>query len=330
MADQPVLTQTWDNLAVTTLARRAPKLVKQTLDRHPLLQDIETQPIVNTGMGLRIEVPLEVGRNTSAAYLQSPDAKMELIDQNATSMAVYRPSLLVCPLKFNRIEKIANSGKEQFVNLMTLKQNQALRTIRELVAINLHGNGTNLKTMGFGAYIPVDPTTGLIGGINRATNPYWRSQVRTIGSWATSGHLGSGSDLPFNLWIACTDGDEEPDASVWDQNCYERYHRSLGGLVRYINADTPGKILGDGLGYPKTNLMYQGKPAILDKKADPDSFFFIHRETFKLYVAPGMNMEPTEMMPIPGALGTFMVLIFFHQYVNDRPMINGRGTGVTN
>jgi hypothetical protein len=329
VADQPVLTQTWDNLAVTTMAKRAPTLARQTLDRHPFLNEIETKSITD-GMGLRIEVPLEVGRNTSASYLQSPDAKMELVDQNATSMAVFRPSLLVCPIKFNRIEKVTNSGKEQFINLMTLKQNQALRTLKELVAINLHGKGDNLKTIGTGSYIPVDPTTGIVGGINRATNPYWRSQVRTVGSWATSGHLGSGADTPFNLWITCTDGDEEPGISLWDQNCYERYHRSLGGLVRYTTPESPGKILGSGLGYPKVNLLYQGKPAVLDKKMDPDTFMFLHQDTFQWYVAPGMNFEPTEMMPMPGSLGTFLVLILFHQLANNRAQLNGRGTGVTN
>jgi len=326
----PVLTQTWDNAAVTTMAKRAPALAKQTLDRHPLLDAIEVETITS-GMGLRIEVPLEIGRNTSAGYLTSPDAKMELVDQTVASMATFRPSLLACPVKFNRIEKVMNSGKEQFINLMTKKSNQALRTMREIVAINLHGKGDNLKTLGLGAYAPVDPTTGIVGGINRATSKFWQSQVRNIGSWATSGHLGSGADLPFNLWVTCTDGDEEPDISVWDQNCYERYHRSLGGLVRYIQAGTPGKILGDGVGYPRTNLMYQGKPAILDKKADPDSFFFLHKGAFKWYVAPGMNFEPTDMMTLPtNPLVTFVVLILFHQWVCDRPQLQGRGTAVTN
>jgi hypothetical protein len=282
-------------------------------------------------MGLRIEIPLEIGRNTSAAYLTSPDSKMELVDQTVASMAVYRPSLLACPVKFNRIEKTMNSGKEQFIKLMTVKSNQALRTMREIVAVNLHGTGANLKTLGLGTYAPVDPTTGILGGINRATSKFWQSQVRNIGSWATSGHLGSAGDLPFNLWISCSDGDKEPDVSVWDQNTYERYHRSLGGLVRYISAQTPGKILGDGIGYPRTNLMYQGKAAILDKKADPDTFFFLHKDQMKWYVAPGMNFEPTDMMTLPtNPLVSFLVLILFHQWVWERPQLNGRGTAVTN
>jgi hypothetical protein len=330
VADQPVLTQTWDNAAVTTMAMRAPGLAKQTLDRHPFLSQVEVQQITS-GMGLRIEIPLEVGRNTSAAYLTSPDARMELVDQNVASMAVYRPSLLACPVKFTKIEKVMNSGKQQFIDLMKRKSNQALRTLRELVAINLHGTGANLKTIGLGAYAPVDPTTGIVGGINSATNKYWQSQVRTIGSWATSGHLGSSADLPFNLWITCTDGDEEPSISVWDQNCYERYHRALGGLVRYIQAGTPGKILGDGVGYPKTNLLYQGKPAILDKKADPDSFFFLHLDDFTWYVAPGMNFEPTDMMTLPtNPFVSFVVLALYHQWVCQRRQLQGRGTGVTN
>lgn len=328
MADIPVLSQTWDNAAVATLAKRAPALAKNSLDRHPFLNEIAVNPITS-GMGLRIEIGLEIGRNTSAAYLTSPDARMELVDQTVATMAVYRPSLLACPVKFNRVEKVQNSGKERFVNLMKLKSNQALRTMKEIIAVNLWGKGENLKTLGMGAFVPQDPTTGIVGGINRATNKYWQSQQQNIGSWATNGHLGSSNDLPFNLWLRCTDGDKEPDISIWDQNTYERYHRSLGGLVRYVNQDAPGKILGDGVGYPRTNLMYQGKPAVLDKKADTDQFTFLHKDTFQWWVAPGMNFEPTDMLTLPtNPLVTFVVLVLFHQLTNNMAMINGRGHSV--
>jgi hypothetical protein len=328
VADIPVLTQTWDNAAVTTLAKRAPSLAKQTLDRHPFLNEITVNPITS-GMGLRIEVGLEIGRNTSAAYLTSPDARMELVDQNVATMAVYRPSLLACPVKFNRVEKVMNSGKEQFVKLMTLKSNQALRTMKEIVAVNLWGTGANLKTIGMGAYVPQDPTTGIVGGINSATNKYWQSQQQNIGSFAANGHLGSSADLLFNLWLRCTDGDEEPAISIWEQAPYEKYHRSLGGLVRYIQQNAPGKILGDGVGYPRTNLMYQGKPAILDKKADANAVAFLHKGDFSWYVAPGMNFEPTDMITLPtNPLVTFVVLILFHQLVCSRRLVNGRAWNI--
>jgi hypothetical protein len=328
-ANIPVLNQAWDSAAVTTLAKRSSTLAKLTLDRHPLLSEI-TVGHIESGMGLRIEKPIEYGRNTSAEYLTSPEAKLELVNQEVATMATFRPSLLCVPVKFNKIEKMMNSSKERFINLMTLKENQALRTQREIVAANLWGKGENLKTIGLGQYVPVDPTSGIVGNINRATAKFWRSQTASIGSWLTNGHLGSAEDRPYDLWQLCSDGDEQPSISVWDPLSFAKYRRSLGNNVRYVQTGTPGKILGDGVGYPKANLMYQEKPAIVDKKADPNTFVFIHKEHFEWYVAPGMNFEPTEMMQLPlHPLVTFVVFILYHQWVCTNPMLQGRGHSVT-
>lgn len=318
------LTQKWDNMAVTTFGRRGPAMVKQTIDTHPLLAEVAVEPITS-GMW-RIEVPLEIGRNSAGGYLTSADGRVEIVDQDVASMAVYRPSLLAVPVKFNRIEKIQNAGKEQFKSLMVLKSNQAMRSMKEIVAANLFGKGDNFKTIGLGASVPTDPATTSVGGVP-VSHKYWRSLSRpNFGSWAANGHLGSANDYLFNGYLYVTTDGEDDVFIVSDFNSYERYHRSLGAAVRYINDDGPTSVLNKG-----RRLSYQGRPWYADRKCDPDTILMLHRNDFQWHVAQGMNFEPTEMLPIDGhPLSSYMALILFHQWVPVRRNRNMRFSGIQN
>lgn len=319
------LTQNWDSLAVSIMAKRAPILAKQTIDDNPLLEEI-SQREIPSGMGLRIEIPLEIGRNPNATYLQNADAIMEIVPTEVAAMAVYKPSLLVCPIKFNDVEKKINSGPEQFADLIQLRLNQARRTLAEILNQNLYGTGSNLKTLGLGAYIPTTVGSNTVGTIAESTAPFWKSQVQTsAGSFAANGHNGTAQDLMLSMWITCSASVKGgyPDLLVGDPLFYQYYSRAEGQRIRILS-NSPGL----GGVYDNGSMSYRGVPIVFDRMADASTVFYIHKDAFSWYTAPGMNMDVSDMRRVSNQpFVSYVVLALFHQWVCERRQLLGKITG---
>ena len=328
MAAISTLTQNWDTAAVLLMAKRAPGLAKQTIDDNPLVEGVTTKEITSM-MGLRIEVPLEIGRNPNAGYLSSFDAMVEIVPTEVAAMAVYKPSLLHCPLKFNAYEKKLATSPEAFANVITIRENQARRTMAEMLNQALYGTGANLKTMGLGAYVPTTVGSNTVGTISETNAPFWKSQVRTgAGSWAANGHNGTANDYMLDMWITCsssaTGAKGSPDLLVADTSVYQYYSANEGQKIRIIS-NSPG--LG---GVYENSLTYRGKPIVFDKMCDAGTVFFLHKDAFSWYVAPGMNMDVSPMLPVSNQpYVSYCVLTLFHQWVCERRNLLGKITGWT-
>lgn len=323
------LTEQWDSAAVLLMAKRAPGLAKQTIDDNPLTEAV-VQKEITSMMGKRIEVPLEIGRNPNVTYLQSFDAQMEIVPTEVATMAVYKPSLLACPIKFNDYEKKLATSPESFDSVITLRENQARRSMAEMLNQFLYGAGANGVTLGLGAYIPTTVGTNTVGTISESVAPFWRSQVRTgAGSWALNGHNGTAQDYMLNMWITCSSSSNgakgHPDLLIADTSVFEYYSASESQKIRIVS-NSPG--LG---GIYENSMTYRGVPIVFDKMCDPGTVFFLHRNAFSWYVAPGMNMDVSPMMRAGSnqPFVSFVVLTLFHQWVCERRQLLGKITGWT-
>ena len=320
------LTQNWDSYTIAIMAERAPTLAKQTIEDNPLLE-AATQKEISSAMGLRIEVPLEIGRNPNAGYLQSFDAMMEIVPTEVAAMAVYKPSLFACPIRFNAGEKKINDSNK-YADLIDLRMNQARRTTAEIINQNLYGTGANLKTIGLGAYIPTTVGSNTVGTISEANAPFWKSQVRTgAGSFAANGHNGTANDYMLDMWITCsssaTGTKGAPSKLVADPLVFQYYSASEGQKIRILSSDKIGGIY-------ENSLTYRGVPMLFDKMCDPATVFFLHDDAFSWYAAPGFNMDVSPMRPVANQpYVDYCVITLFHQWVCNRRNLLGKITGWT-
>ena len=318
------LTQNWDSYTIAIMAERAPTLAKQTIDDNPLLE-AATQREISSAMGLRIERPLEIGRNPNAGYLQSFDAMVEIVPTEVAAMAVYKPSLLACPIRFNAGEKKINDSNK-YADVIDLRMNQARRTLAEILNQALYGVGANLKTIGLGAYIPTTVGSNTVGTINEANAPFWRSQVRTgAGSFAANGHNGTANDYMLDMWITCSSSGNgtkgAPSKLIADPLFYQYYSASEGQRTRILKGDDFGELY-------KGAMTYRGVPILFDKVADPNTVWYSHDDAFSWYAAPGFNMDVSAMRPVGNQpYVDYCVITLFHQWVCDRRNQLGKITG---
>src|SRR5215472_10994080 len=75
------------------------------------------------------------------------------------------------------LEQIQNSGKEQVIDLLEGRIRNAQHTAANGLSFDIYSDGTQAGQInGLQALIPQNPTTGVVGGIDRQTWTFWQSQ----------------------------------------------------------------------------------------------------------------------------------------------------------
>jgi len=74
---------------------------------------------------------------------------------------------------------VQNTGKEQIINLFKGRIGNAERTMKNQLTFGMYSDGTAFSGKivgGLQLLVADNPATGTVGGINRATNAFWRNQ----------------------------------------------------------------------------------------------------------------------------------------------------------
>lgn len=320
----PTQSLTFDNMVVSTLQKRSSKLAVQALMEHRVLAEL-TKNKESTGFGgpNDIVVPLEYGENSTVGYLDSIESEVTVTSQEHLTAARYTPSLLAGVTKWNEEEKTQNQSKEQFINLMEVKERRLKATFRRILAQNLYGDGTGRRTNGLAMYVPSSVGSNTVGGIAEASYSFWKSQVRaSCGSFAANGIFGTANDYVLNAFINCTD-ETQPGLIVSDNLVFEYAHGKFGQAVQYFNNEQFGAV-------GKMELRYQGTRWVWDKDCDSATMFILHPEAFAWYTTPGMDFSMTPVMTPPKQPWVrFTATIIKHQLTCNQRMLLARLSGWT-
>jgi hypothetical protein len=121
-------------------------------------------------------------------------------------------------------------------------------SITNLLAGGVYSDGTGSggkEVTGLNAAVPVAPTSGTYGGIDRATWTFWQSKINN-----TSGLTASTIQAALNtLWAQLVRGTDRPDLMVSDSTIWALYMSSLQAQQRFTNVDSAN------LGFPSIKYM---------------------------------------------------------------------------
>lgn len=137
------------------------------------------------------------------------------------------------------LEMLQNAGKERIIDLIDARMEIAEAQLANLlggstVGVYSDGTGSGGKAVdGLQAIIAGSPSTGTVGGINRATWSFWRNisfdASTDGGTAATSSNIQSYMN---RLAIQLVRGTDGPDLIVADNNYYRLYLESLQAIQR--------------------------------------------------------------------------------------------------
>lgn len=170
--------------------------------------------------------------------------------------AEYALKLCAVPVAISGEELLMNSGNEQMMDLLEKRVSNAEKTLVNKMSAAVYGDGTGSSGKeigGLALLVADDPTSGTVGGINRATtgNEFWRNQ-------SISGDIDKSNitEKMNKLYFKCSRGSDKPDLIVCDDTLYSIYDSSLMDLQRFSDP----KMADAGF----TSLKFKGADVIYD------------------------------------------------------------------
>jgi hypothetical protein len=158
-------------------------------------------------------------------------------------------------------EELQNAGKERVIDLLESRIANAEKTLMNNIALDCYSDGTasgGKQIGGLQLLVADTPTSGTVGGINRATWTFWRDfsfdATTDGGAAATSANIQSYMN---RVYLAISRGTDHPDLIVADNNYYRLYLESLQTIQRVTNVEMASAGF-DNLRYMGADVVYDG------------------------------------------------------------------------
>lgn len=234
------------DILATTIESRTRQVADNVTKNNALLAKMKMSGKIKTfSGGERILQELSFAENSNAGYYSGYDI-LPVGTSDVISAAEFDIKQAAVPVVMSGLEMLQNTGKERMIDLMESRLTVAESTLANLISDGLYSDGTGSagkEIDGLDAAIPIDPTTGTYGGIDRATWTFWRSKINNQTSTADI-------QTQWNsLWSQCVRGSDRPDLILVDGVVWAAYMASLQAQQRFTNPET------GNLGFPTIKFM---------------------------------------------------------------------------
>lgn len=243
--------------------------------KYWLLENLKQGESFKKGQGNPIVGTIEYAVNTTVKAM----SELETVDVNRVDVFDrynYAWKFVGGDMVMSEFEKGVTAGSAGKFDLYAGKIDNLKKSFERQINTDLYsdGTGTNGKQAGgLQLIVPLDPTTGTVGSINRATYTFWRSQQTSGAKTSTAfDNLRSTCRSIYNL---CSNGigEQTPTFMVSTRTEFEGYESLLTINERLVRN---GKGEGDTAvsGYKGTSIMFKDIPWAYDN-ANPAATVYI-------------------------------------------------------
>ena len=277
----------FSEIITTTIRNRSGALADNVSNGNAILRRLTAKGNRKAATGRTIIQELEYAEGTFQWY--SGYEVINITPPDVITAAEYNWKQAASPVSVSGLESdVQNTGKEAKINLVEARVKNAEKTLRNNITAGLYSDGTGSsgkQLTGLAAAVPVDPTTGTYGGINRsATNStFWRSQ-QTDGTAITSTSITASMNT---TWLNCVRGTDTPDLIMADSLLYGFYLASLQSIQRIMSSEMAEA------GF--TSLKYMDADVVFeDASITANRMYFLNTDYLFLRFSPKRNFTPLE------------------------------------
>lgn len=239
------------DILATTIENRSKKVADNVTKNNALLMKLKQGGRIKTfSGGVKILQELSFAENSNAGFYSGYDI-LPVGVSDVISAAEYNIKQAAVPVVISGLEMLQNAGKERMIDLMDSRLTVAESTLMNLICGALYSDGTGSggkEIDGLDAAVPLDPTTGVYGGIDRATWTFWRNAISD--QTAANGLDPTKIQGYWNaLWASLVRGMDRPDLIMVDATVWAAYQASLQTLQRFTSPET------GNLGFPTLKFM---------------------------------------------------------------------------
>lgn len=220
-------------LVTTTLRNRSGELADNVSKSNALLSRLNARGNIDLVSGGRTIVKeLEYAENSTFQYYSGYET-LNISPSDVFTAAEYSWKQAAVNVTWSGLEnRIQNAGSEASIRLVASRIRNAERTMANQVSIGIYSDGTGSagkQITGLQSQVADAPTTGIVGGINRANFAFWQNQTVTLTSVDNSTELAG--DMR-TLWTACSRGTDRPDLIVAGATLYNLFWSGLSDIQR--------------------------------------------------------------------------------------------------
>lgn len=240
----------YTDLLATTIENRSRTMADNLTNNNALLRRLKSRGNIRTfGGGTAILEEIMYGDGRRSRAYNGYDV-LDTTPYSPITAAEYPIKQYAQPITFSGQERRANMGRERMIDLIKGRQLAAEGTLQNTINEDLFGDGTadgGKVITGLAGLISTTPATGIVGGINRANNPWWRNVAfdATVdgGAALSADNIGEYMTAVAMMLVR---GSDAPDLIVADPLAYAMYVKSMQNIQR-ITTDGGGS--GNGIGF---------------------------------------------------------------------------------
>lgn len=235
--------------------------------------------------GYQISNPLIVGRNPNITSYEYYD-QLPVAQTSEFSSVNYGWSRVAGTVIISDQEEDENKGDSAIFKLMKAKLEILEESFKEKFSEYLYAAGGGADPLGLASLIPTDPTTGTLGGINRATETQWRTSSYAFAGGLDATNIEEAFD---DVLMDLTLKGDKPDLILAGRNIFRLYRAAVRDKIVLNLTDTAGgkKMMDLGFG----GLSHQGIPILYDEDCPVSSAYFINSKYLRLHILKGVNMK---------------------------------------
>ena len=235
--------------------------------------------------GHDITNPLTVGRNPNISSYQYYD-EQPIAQTDEFTTITYNWSRVGASVIISDQEEDENKGETAIFKLMKAKMDVLQESIKEKWGEYLYGAGAGTDPQGLQNVIPDDPTTGTLGGINRATETQWRTSAYDFAGGINSTNIEESFD---DVLLDLTLKSNKPDIILTGRNLYRTYRTAVRDkVVINMSESNSGKKMMD-LGF--SGVKHQNIPIVYDEDCGINKCYFINSKFLRLHILKHVNMK---------------------------------------
>lgn len=237
-------------IATMTLESRTGKLADNMSKNNALLNRLKKRGNVKTvSGGVSIRQELEYAANGTVMNYSGYQT-LDISPSDVFTSANFNYAQKAAAISISGLEMIQNSGEEEVINLLTSRIKNAEKSLANSVATDLYSDGTadgGKQIGGLQLLVAKSPSTGTVGGIDRATWTFWRNIASAPSGAPTSANIQARMNA---VALQLVRGTDSPDLIAADSLYYATYLESLQAIQRISGTEM------EGAGF--TSLKYYG------------------------------------------------------------------------
>ena len=271
---------TWDELLASTMHNIREQFTDNIFRKRPLLEHLLSNGRVRTlDGGISIVEPLLYAEGEADSYGQWQQIIVKPV--NTLTAAQFPWKQVYATIAISGLEEAQNNGREQIINVLEAKIEQAEQTLRKRMsgfAYGTYASATPANDM-LSLNALIDDTTA-VGGIDPATEAWWKSYEKAVGAVDAAGLE---TEMRTAVMTTSDNGGDEIDAIFTDPATYAFYESTLTPQVRYTDTNKAN------LGF--RNLLFENVPIMWDSDCPASTMYGINSKYVGFVVHKDRNFK---------------------------------------